>query len=488
MGTVQSNTIGLSSTKANADGSLPATPVWRRSEPNNVGAGTGPTFARQARQPLSPSRQNRKSVTTGLDVAASFESDITIASIEDFAEGIFFTSYVGGAVFTPTAVTANSYTVPSGGALDQNTLVYARGFTNSGNNGLKPVGSGSTSTSVNVSGLTAEAMPPRNALLEVAGFRGSTGDLEIDSDGNLISTTLDFTDLPIIAGQMIHIGGLAAANRFAGATNTGYAQAQIIEANKITLAFESTTFAEDDGSGRSVDLLYGRVLRNVEVGSTNYNEQNYWLELSFPNLGDTGATLYRYIQNCRPNEITFTYPLEGLATLSYGFIGLAAPNATATRQTNAQNALIPTKTSPLSTAIDLPIIRIPGVDPTGTQSCFKNITFTINNNITAAKCLGSLQARNLNAGNFTVSIEAQLELFNTTIEEAIRNNTTLSFELTMRNDDGAISLIIPEMTFGDGSLEYPENEAVLINGAINAHQDARFNTSLIMSFFPVVPA
>lgn len=49
--------------------------------------------------------------------------------------------------------------------------------------------------------------PPANVELDVTGVQGASGDIEIDANGDLTSTILDFTTLNLTPGQMIFIGG-----------------------------------------------------------------------------------------------------------------------------------------------------------------------------------------------------------------------------------------------------------------------------------------
>mgnify|MGYP002147314755 CR=1 FL=1 len=69
----------------------------------------------------------------------------------------------------------------------------------------------------------------------MCGIQGATADLEIDASGNLISTVLDFTTLPLSVGQRIWIGGDSAGTKFATAADRGEARITVIAAHKLTL-------------------------------------------------------------------------------------------------------------------------------------------------------------------------------------------------------------------------------------------------------------
>ena len=52
---------------------------------------------------------------------------------------------------------------------------------------------------------------------------------------------------------------------------------------------------------------------------------------------------------------------------------------------------------------------------------------------------------------------------NKAIVNAVKNNTTVTFAAILANEDGAIAMDIPTMTFGDGSREFPVDQSVLVN-------------------------
>ena len=73
---------------------------------------------------------------------------------------------------------------------------------------------------------------------------------------------------------------------------------------------------------------------------------------------------------------------------------------------------------------------------------------------------------------------------------AIKNNTTVTFTAILANDDGALALDLPSMTFGGGDREYPVDQSVLVNITGETFNDPVGtipNVSLGISLFPNVP-
>ncbi len=473
--------------------------AWQQTEPNSIDT-FGAEITTVARSPISRLKQRRKGTIVDLDSAVEFEADFTMASALDFIEGFCFAAAAGGTEFAPTSCTTSAFVVASGGSLAAGTLVYVRGATNDANNGLHVVDTGSTGTSIAVtSSLTAETFTAaNNVTLEVAGVRGAAGDFEINSDGNLISTTLDFTTLDLTAGQFIWIGGAVAANQFFqqanASVNYGLARIVSVAANLIVLDKKTSTYVADDGTStgaggtaRQIDLFFGRFVRNVSTDDADYLERTFQFEGEMPDLGGIGTDEYVYALGNFCNTMAINLPGQDKATISFGFIGTDTEVPTTTRKSGASTAKKVTRQSALNTTSDIARLRVTEVDETGMTTDFKEMTLNINNNVSPEKVLGVLGARYMNSGNFEIDIEAQLVFTNSDVVDAIRNNTTVTMDMLLKNDDGGVAIDIPSMTLGDGSMEFPLNESVLINVAAQAFKDDTLETSMGVSFFPYLP-
>lgn len=493
MGRVLTNNTSLAYA---IEGSLGVAPTsgWKKLEPNTIGK-YGAEITTVAREPISNLRQRRKGTVVDLDSSVEFVGDYTVEHLTDFIEGFCFATANGlRSVFRPTAVTSTQYTVPASGDVAQNVLLYARGFTVPGNNGLHVVSASSTGTALKASGLATESSPPANAIVEVCGFRGAAGDLEIDASGNLISTSLNFSTLGLTVGQSIWIGG-DSSHRFFTPANRGFARIDLIENNKLTLGKTSTTFVVDDGTDTgsggtnvSIDIFFGQFIRNVAVDDGDYIERSIHFELMYPDLDNPSGDMYEYAKGNYCNTMEFDLPLSNKATLSFGFIGTDAQPPTASRATGASSALLPLRTTALNTSADIARLRIQEVDETGLTTDFKSLKLTLNNNVSPEKVLSTLGARYMNTGNFFVDIEADLLFTNADVATAIRDNTTVTMDFAVRNDDGAMLVDIPSMTLGDGSRDFPLNESVRIKTTGQAFRDTTLGTSVGISLFPYVPA
>ena len=469
-------------------GKLPVSPTFKSVEPNDVSS-YGATISSVPRNPISESRGNKKGSTTDLDSAAEFPADLTIESFLDFSQGVMYAEWYKQPHFVPTAVTATGYTVASGGNLTAGALIFARGFQNSENNGLKIVGAGSTATEVKTTGLVLEAAPPPAAEVDVSGVQGATGDLEINATGDLISTSLDFTTLGLTPGQSIWIGGTDEVTddvTFAEEDNQGLARVRVVEAHKVYLDNRKQTYTTDDGAGKTIQIFIGSFIRDVPTTSPKFKKETYTFEATYNGLGVAeNETWYEYSIGNYANNFTFSWPGQALATLTSGFIGLDTLNSTQT-QTSATRKK-PSKTAGFNTTSDFTRLRMTDIDENGLTTYFDSLDITINNNVSARKVIGTLGAAFINIGTLDITGSTSVIFTDTNVINAVRNNCTVSLDFALANSDGALHFNIPSMTVGGADKNFPRNESITLNISTNAFEDTFFGFSLGVTHYPYIP-
>lgn len=496
MGVSKTNNFSMSVCRETALGT--AATLWFLLEPNSIGA-FGAEILKVARAPISKNRQRRKGTTVDLDSSVEFEHDLTMDVFELFADGFVFAEWIGpmvaqaGADFDTLAIASSTSITHTAltAAIPQYSLVRTRGFTLDANNAVSEVDTGSTTTSTpvvaNATPMVAETpAQTTGAKMEVCGVRGQTGDITWTNATNTIgSTLLNLTTLRLTVGQFIHVGGTTGTNQFAG----GVALGRIVSIAAGAIVLEKvvkTLTGDDSGAGKRIDLLFGRFLRNVSVDHADYLEQSYQFEGAYDNLQVPGpGAEYEYPEGNYCNEMAFQLPLTDKALISFGFVGTDTDEPTTSRKTGASAPVVPVKTAALNTSADVVRLRITEVDETGLTTDFKSATITLGNQVTPEKVLGVLGARFMNTGLFLVDIEAQVLFTNADVVAAIRNNTTVTMEWMVENDDGAIMVDIPAMTLGGGAREFPINETILLNATAEAFEDPTLGYSVGISLFPL---
>jgi hypothetical protein len=489
---VQTESVNMALARELTIGVLPGSPEWNNIEPNDIGR-FGKRNTLTQRNPISKDRMERAGVLTDAESALEWDSDFTMSAFLESGEPFCLANLIGPPSFGRTlnlAGAATGYDVDSGGALTEDTIIFARGFLTAANNGEKLVGVGSTAILIIAAGTVIEAAPPAGATVEVAGVRGATGDFEIDASQNLISTLLDFTTLNLTVGQIIHIGGTAGANRFALAENFGTARIQAIATNEITLENRSQAYSVDNGAGLDVDILFGRFLRPVATDSGDYNLISFAGELESPNLLAGGLVAYEYSRGNMINTIGFQIPLADKCTMNAAAIGTTTddPVGVASRETNAADAASPTMTEGLSSSIDIARLRFGDFDTLGFGSCFKSLDIQISNNATPSKCISTLGAKSINIGTLNVIMNGEIALSDDQVIVAMNGNLTTNFDFTVRNADGGVAVDLPSMKLGGGDRSFPRNETVRFSMENRAFKDPILGYPISFSLFPVLPA
>lgn len=488
---------------------------WRLLEPNNPSA-FGATITPVERRPISAERGRRKGTVVDEDSSVEYEGDVTMDSFDDFAEGFVFSEYANTDFTFGDLVVASgtTFTVASlaSGIADKLTsvvaadsLLFGQGYANAGNNGLHaltvdPVVTDTTLT-VGGSSLVAET-PPTNARLDVCGIRFAIADLALTVSGStatLVSTAglTDWSDLGLLVGQYIHIGssneGAVQNGMGVGTDIFGYARITSISTVTLNLDKLDTNLATDAGNSTLTDVMFGRFLRNVSVTAdaddNRFVERSYSFEGAYADLEGAGTDAYEYAVGNLANELVLNWPLTDKATATWGFTGTTTEDITASRATGPSVALTPIRTNALNTASDVASLTTDVVSAVS-DVCFKSLTLSLKNNVTPEKCLGTLGASFMNSGLFEVNLEGQMLFTRKEITNAVKNNTTVTFAAIFKNDDGAVAIDIPSMTFGDGSREFPVDASVLVNISGQAFNDPTGtipNVSIGISLFPTVP-
>lgn len=494
---------------------------WKLLEPNG-GIKFGEAITTTARRPISPVRGRKKGTATDATSGVEFEADLTMSSFDDFAEGFVYSEYAnvefdlthkklkGSALnvtgtgyalgaqlntFTNGTLLAGKMVYAGSGAI---TLVFASGYAIAGNNGLKALNADvtGTSTEVTVTGLSAETAPS-SAAVWVAGIR--TDDLTLTISGStatLVSAgdISDWETYGLQAGQYIHIGssttGGAVQNAYSTNTVFGYARITSIDGDTLNLDKLDANLTGGPHSPATIDVMFGRFLRNVEVEAdaddNRYIERTYQMEAVYPDLGGAGTDEYEYAKGNTPNQLTISLPLSDKATATWTFVGTATDDITGTRKTGPSGAVAPGRTSAISTSGDIASITTDVVSSVS-DVCFKDITLTINNSATVEKCLGQRAGSFVNAGAFEVKIEGQMLFTNKAIVNAVKNNTTVTAAVAVKNDNGAVVIDLPAMTFGGGDREFPVDASVLVSITGETFTDSTFGYDIGISTFASVP-
>ncbi len=498
---IDSNSTGLRYAEEASLAVLPGSPVWYPLEPNSYND-FGGQIATVARNPINPSRQRKKGVTTDLDASGGFNQDLTINNSTRLLQGFFFadarqkpdTASLNGAAVDVTSVTAadDKYnTDASPGTYLAGDLALATGFGVTANNGLKVVVSADANdlTVAASPGLTNEASPPAVARLQKVGHQFGSGTSAITLNGNLVrltETTLDMTTLGLIAGEWIYLGGDAAGTHFED--NAGFARIKTVAAGY--LEFDKTTWEgeAEAGTGDTIQIFFGTIIKN-ESDPALIVRRTYQLERT---LGeDADGTMSEYLIGAVANELTVNIPQADKVTVDMSFVATDNEQRNGDTEVKAGDRPALSAEDAFNTSSDFARIKLALVEATDSSpsplfAYATELTVTVNNNVTPAKAVAVLGAFDTNAGTFEVGGSITAYFASIEAVQAVRNNSDVTLDLIISKENQGIVIDIPLLSLGDGRLNVEQDQPITIPLENNAAESS-FGHTLLFQHFPYLP-
>lgn len=497
---IDSNITGLRYAEEASLRTLPGSPVWYPLEPNSY-SDFGGQISTIARDPINPSRQRKKGVTTDLDADGGFSQDLTYSNLTRLLQGFFFadirekatTLPMNGAQIPITGVTAlgDDYAAASGlDAFIVNNIVLASGFTVAANNGLKVVTTAAAAL-LNVAEALEDETPTTAATLECVGYQFDSATLDVVMNGTLCtlsraSGVVDYTTLGLIPGEWVYLGGDAANTYFAN--NQGFARILSVTADTITLDKTSWTGVNETGTGLTVQMFYGNVIKNEDdpnlIVRRTYNVER--------TLGDdANGTMSEYLVGAVANEMTLNIPQADKIMIDLSFV--AVDNEQRDGLTGVKSGTRPNNVveDAFNTSSDFSRIKLGvynGLDaaPTPLFAYLTELTLTLNNNVSPNKAVGVLGAFDTTAGAFEIG--GSMTAYFATIEavQAVRDNEDVTIDVVIAKDNQGLIFDIPLLSLGNGRLNVEKDQPIMVPLDMLGAESV-FNHTLLFNSFPYLP-
>jgi hypothetical protein len=503
--TISSNGSGLRIALEDSLKTLPVTPIWNPVEPNSYGD-FGGNISTVARNPISASRQRLKGVTTDLDATAQFTVDLTQTNISDLLQGFMFANFIrktefgGASEVTNVDGTANEYDAAAGlDAFAAGNLIFASGFGDSANNGLKQVSSAAAAALGVVESLNDEAAPPAAAKLVLVGHQSGGGDLDVDVAGTypaLTSTVLDFTTLGINPGEMIFVGGDLTVEQFANAVNNGFKRVRSVAANRLEFDKSDQAMVAETTTSETVRLFFGRVLKNRT--GTDIVCPTYQLErtLGAPDEAQPTQIQAEYVVGAVANELTMNINTADKITADLNYVGVDVEFVDGPTALKAGTRPTLQSADAFNTSSDFSRIRLAqvvegNVAPDPLFAYVSELSLGINNNVTPAKAVGTLGAFGLTSGTFEVSSQMTAYFQNVAAVQAVRNNADVTLDFVIAKQNAGISFDLPLVSLGDARNNVEQDQPITLPLTADAASGSKISTdldhTLLMVFFDYLP-
>lgn len=499
---IDSNITGLRYAEELSLKTLPGTPIWYPLEPNSYND-FGGNLGKIARNPINPSRQRKKGVVADLDASGGINSDLTQTNLQDLLQGFMFADFrqKGTSADVPNVDGVNDeYEITDTADFFVGSLVMAANFTNAANNGLKVVDGVTGGVAVAVAqDLVAEAAPPDASKLVVVGFEAAAGDLDIDAAGDLpalTSTAKNFTELNLIPGEWIFLGGDTAATQFNTAANNGFKRVRSVAANRIEFDKSDIAMVTEANATDTIRVFLGRVLKN-ETG-TLIKRRTYQLERTLGAPDDTAPTAIQseYLVGAVANELTINIPTAEKINVDLGFVALdheTRSSATGVK-TGTRPAIV--EADAFNTSSDITRIRMavmtPGTEaPTPLFAFVTELSASLNNNASPAKAVGVLGGFDITVGTFAVEGSVSAYFSNVAAVEAVRANEDVTIDMIAVKNNAGIVIDLPLIALGDGRANIEQDTAITLplsmDAATAASIDTNLDYTLLLQFFDYLP-
>lgn len=489
------------------EGGLGGSPVWYRLQPNSYNDFGGEVVT-VAPNPINPSRQRRKGVTTDLNANGGFNHNLTYTNLTHLMQGVMFADIrkKGEEIVTGIdldTINPDQYLVADTTGFIAGNLIIGRGFANAANNAVKEVTAVTSNTAVIVGDgdLVAE-VPPATADIKVVGFQFPDNDTSIDVTGDLPRLVTaggpNLTTLGLVVGQWVFIGGDTSGTRFTTPANNGFKRIRAITATSISFdKSDQAMIAEAAASGKTIRLFYGDVLRNETGALIKRRTYNIERLLGAPDDAQPAQIQSEVLKGAVPNEFTLNVPQAELANVDFTFVATDNEQRDAVTGPKQSGVLDFRSAQEYNTSSDIGRIRLGVVSdineaPAPLFAFVTEANISINNNVTPNKAVGVLGAFDVTAGTFAVSGSLTAYFSNVAATQAVRNNASVTLDVSFVKDNTGIVFDLPLISLGDGRLNVEIDQPITLplttDAASGQDVDANLDHTLLITYFDYLPS
>lgn len=500
---IDSNITGLRFAEETSIKVVDPAAKWYLLEPNSY-SDFGGQITTVARNPINPSRQRKKGVTTDLDASGGFQQDMTTNNSMRLLQGFFFADAKqlpasaplddAGILFPPgnVSTTDDSYAAPNvdDTTLAASDLIYVEGYANSANNGLKTVATIATDKITVSENLVTETFAG-TASIEQVGHVWPSGAVALVISGPVASLTkssgADFDDFGIEPGDWVYVGGDGAGNQFSS-TNHGFARVYSVAAALLEFDKCSWTPVAHAGTSLTMQLFFGTVIKNA-LDPANIFRRTYQLERTLGN--DNDGVMSEYLVGAVPSELTLNVPQAEKITLDLSFIATDNEQYTGAEGVKSGTRVSLAPADAFNSSNDFTRIHLTnvvgGVPSVSALFAYATeLTITLSNNLTPNKAVGVLGAFDVSAGTFEVGGSITAYFASIEAVQAVRNNEDITLDMILVKANKGIVWDIPLMSLGNGRLNVEQDQPITLPLDQTAAESS-FGHTLLFQYFPYLP-
>ena len=356
--------------------------------------------------------------------------------------------------------------------------------------------------------LVNEASPPAAARIEVVGVEFASGDVTITNSGSafpvLGSTVFDLTTLGLIPGEFIWIGGDAVNSSFATVTDNGFCRVRSVATHAITLDKTTGEMVTDNGAGKTVQLFFGRVVKNEanHDGTNNsipIKRRTYQFErtLGSPDTSNPTEVQAEYLTGAVPDKFKMNLKTADKVTSDLDFVAINTSLRDAATGPRSQDvgasapALVSEdafNTTSHVARMRLAVVSHTDAAPSALIGFVMDMDFTIGNNLKANKAIGVLGAFEVTAGHFTVDGTLKAYFATVAAQEEVKQNGDITLDIAFVEANKGVLVDMPLIALSDGRPDVVSDEPIMLPLNSSLAPDPTFNHTLLWCFYNYLPS
>jgi len=342
--------------------------------------------------------------------------------------------------------------------------------------------------------------PAAGATVVVVGFQFATADATITNGGvafpTLGATAKNLTELGLIPGEWLFIGGDSLVEQFATVADNCFVRVRSVTASLITLDKTQNTLVTDAGATKTIRVFLGRVLKN-ETG-TLVKARTYQLErtLGAPDSDFPNALQSEYLTGSICNELALSIATADKINGDLSFVSNDNEQRTSAQgvKTGSRPAIVEAdafNTSSDFSRVKMSLVSLVDGAPTPLFAFVTDVSLNINNNVNPNKAIGVLGAFSVSAGTFQVSGDLTAYFSDIAAVAAVRNNSDITLDMILAKANSGIAIDLPLIALGDGRANIEQDQPVTLPLSMDAATAAKIASTmdytLLMVFWDYLP-
>lgn len=356
---------------------------------------------------------------------------------------------------------------------------------------------------IDVAANLTDETPPSTARVQTVGYEFTVATVDVDVSNTLprisrVSGAVDFTTLGLVAGQFVFVGGDAADEAFVNEENNGWMRVHSFGTNYIQFDKTTSTMVTEVGTGLTIRMFWGKVLKNELAESGLILRRSFRIERDL-GQADTAIVAHQgeYLKGSIANQLTLNVKQADKFNADLSFV--AIDHETRTQAEGLLSAAGGGVSAPalvsedaFNTSDNIPRLRMAILDrsdanPSPLFAYLTDFTVVINNNVKPSKAVSVLGAFDAVAGNFDVSGKVTAYFSTVSGVRSVRENADVTFDFVFAFNNQGFVWDLPLVSLGDGRLNVEPDTEIKLPLDSNAAEDRVFHHTLMYGMFPYLP-